>query len=408
MSPRAAATLVSLVLLGAGCSDAAPERPAAEASATPPVTSVPTSPGPSPTKPEQPPRRLTLLPPVCRHDQLRLAPRTDGDGATGWTFTIWSFHLVGRRPCTVWGYPRLTLVDDHGVRLPFVVRHQRGQRIADGPAVVRPGRASSFAAAKYRCDVSRPVATSAAVRIRLPDVPGSFVAHSAVRLCGPADGEQRVAVYPFGHWYLRTAPPITRFAVELTSPFPPGRHPTWGRADLDGDGDQDLVIVSRSWVTARVDGEALRARIPRSPDHRLQGLVDLDGDGRPEILVAGSDSGRPYRVSMYATTVLHLAGHALVALNSRAPLPGARGVGDWCAGLHCGRGTFDHVSFYHSGQAPTATLTTTTFRIARHRLVVAHESRTTVTSSDRPAVRSALDAATTSCPGLTSDGWAIR
>lgn len=294
----------------AGCGSSAP-APAADPK-TPPGTPD-AKPSRSVVTPavHHRPRPLTLLPPSCAPGQLRLGPATS-DGGGGEGYQVWSIHLAHGRPCTLWGAPDLRFRDSSGATLPFSVTQRWVGSERRGPVLVDSRHSPAFPVAKYRCDTTVNPPVVASVTATMPNGAGTLtgtVARTAARLayCPRDDGDQRVHVGTIGSWQLTRQTPPTRVAVSVHSSFLPPRTPSWGRADLNGDGHADTVVVRPSGqVTARVGHRVLHTRVGGRPTDRLQGFADLAGDGRPEALVAatsvGCDGG--YRLCDSRPTVL--------------------------------------------------------------------------------------------------------
>jgi hypothetical protein len=180
----------------------------------------------------------------------------------------------------------------------------------------------------------------------------------------------------------------------------PGSHPTWGRADLDHDGDGDVVIVRHDSVVARVDGHVFRTSMRRDATARLQGISDVDSDGRAEILVATTAAGCcGYRAVSTTTRVFHLAS-SLVYVGR---LTFNSGAGDHFAGLRCGTGTFEHVSV-SSPDGARWRETVSTSRVRQDRILIGSVEVSWLAGG----ISDARTASETRCPGLGADGWATH
>jgi len=89
--------------------------------------------------------------------------------ATGEHGDIYTVKNTGSTPCTLSGYPTVTLTSG-GRPLGFQYVHGGGPYVTRKPPVVvslRPGATGYFLLAKYRCDLQS-TATATTVRIRLP------------------------------------------------------------------------------------------------------------------------------------------------------------------------------------------------------------------------------------------------
>jgi VCBS repeat protein len=87
-------------------------------------------------------------------------------------------------------------------------------------------------------------------------------------------------------------------ALEWTYPpsGSPGRMwPDVAVADLDGDGQREIVVVQSDALSVLTSGGALRSGWPQSPfgtdEMRTLAVADLDGDGTKEILTARASGG---------------------------------------------------------------------------------------------------------------------
>lgn len=398
VSPRVAATLVSLVLLGAGCSGVPPERSAAAAHPTPSATSVPVSPGTSPTKPAHAPRRLTLLPPSCRDSQLRLGP-WGGEGAGGWLTAYIRVTLVSAHRCTMRGFPRVRLIDTESRLLPL--HYQRSEDPAR-PIVVTRRHPGILMVAKYRCDIACSPRRTDIALITLPRlrVERSLATRGRIPICAPRDPSHTVAVWPLSSNGPRLHPPYAASAGGSVV-----RHPaaTWSRGDLNGDGRSETVVVRRTGeLTVRGGGARLTRRVRPSGPAILQGVSDLDADGRAEILVVTMGAGCCGNRPTHGTTSLYRLEDK--GVDRLGALPFSSGSGDRFTALRCGDGNFVYVSAFDPGVDDR-------WRAVVATMLVEHDQLVT-RSVENPWLTGGLQEARaiirTTCPGLTSDGWAIR
>ena len=183
---------------------------------------------------------------------------------------------------------------------------------------------------------------------------------------------------------------------------------TFGRGDLDGDGDQELVIVNAGGrvTVGQHPGRRVSVRIPPDPSVRLHALPDLFGDGRHEILVSQSAAGCcDYRSVDSRSLVLRYQAGGLHLLHLRTgrvfELDFSNGRGVVFTGVECLASRLRHVTVMMAGphrlQVETALYRlgeSTVSRMGRavHRQVGGWR-RARVLTRD-------------SCPGLRYDGWA--
>ena len=133
---------------------------------------------------------------------------------------------------------------------------------------------------------------------------------------------------------------------------------TMGSADLDGDGKPDAVSVSAQTGLVVVElgsGAELTAQLPVAANGRLQGLPDLLGDGRREVLVYSSAAGccgyAPVDSQSYVLAIAQ-GRLSLVRFENGKPLQlsFSNGRGDTYAQVKCqGNGSIINSHFTDSG-----------------------------------------------------------
>jgi hypothetical protein len=348
---------------------------------------------------------LTLLPPGCARGQLRLG-RPIQEGAGGEDYTIFALRLARGRPCTLWGTPRVRLVTASGKAAPLhITRQWLGPQHVEPVAVTRQ-LPQWFALAVYRCDVSRP-RFSRRMTATLPNGAGTVVSPARIGYCGPRDGPRVLHVGAIGSWVVgRGRRPAPRHvAISMHSSFSPQGLPTWGRADLNGDGHPDLVVVRPAGlVMVRIGSATLRLRLPADATARLQGLTDFTGDGRTDILVGGTalGCGSGYRLCAPLATVVALAQGRLRTVHFSDDQPGwDNGQGDVFAGWVCRPGGPTARVLDQDGRS-SYRLTVTRWRVEglRARAVASTISRGSASYAGLARLTR------TRCRGLDRWGWA--
>lgn len=163
------AVAVALPALLAGCSKPAAEPPRAVG---PPAASATTSPSATPSATPTPTRLATGIRP-CKRAALRLGHGPLLAAITGEHHQ--SFTLINRAttPCTLRGFPAVTLYNSRGTELPFHYMRGQGMYItsaAPSTVTIKPRSKAYFLVAKYRCDTGT-VDNATTIRIRLPTSP---------------------------------------------------------------------------------------------------------------------------------------------------------------------------------------------------------------------------------------------
>lgn len=137
--------------------------------------------------------RERLLPSRCTAADAVQITDDGGEGAGASTLRYW--HLTAERPCTLRGYPTVTLYDDNGTALELA--SVRSGRDAEtilvggdlGPAVVL---------GISRCDTTPDPGRTASVRIELPGDAGVLSADAVFSYC--PDEAQQLLIEPITTW----------------------------------------------------------------------------------------------------------------------------------------------------------------------------------------------------------------
>jgi hypothetical protein len=136
----------------------------------------------------------------CRSSDLRIQPGTSLPTASGRINVVITIANVGTRPCVIFGYPQLSLLNRSGRAVPFVYHQSGGMFVTHArpaPVHVSPG-ASAFAAfEKFRCDLGdKDVVDS--MRIAPPDntQPTTLRVTASLGYCGPNDPGDIVHLTP--------------------------------------------------------------------------------------------------------------------------------------------------------------------------------------------------------------------
>jgi hypothetical protein len=202
--------------------------------------------------------------------------------------------------------------------------------------------------------------------------------------------------------------PGKRAWTEMHSVDRPHGLVTYGRGDLDGDGDQELVIVNASGrvTVGQHPGRRVSVRIPPDPSVRLQALPDLFGDGRDEILVSQSTAGCcDYRSVDSRSLVLRYQGEGLHLLHLQSGrvfvLAFSSGRGDVFYGVECLASRLRHVTVWMAG-AHRLKVTSALYRLGDGTVI--RVGRAIHRQAGGWLRARALTRS--SCPGLRYDGWA--
>lgn len=407
----------ALVLSGCGGStpSAAPSLPAPEPSRHQVVPESTPSPLPSETPPPPASTKLVLLPHSCTAaDGVQVVSR-HFEGATGHGLSSW--EIESRTPCTLDGTPRVALFEADGTR---AVTHKAPYFMGGGtphPVAIGPGKATMVAISTFRCDVTRnpPLLTTARFDFGRGAATDAVVtAHLAggAPYC-PKEYPEDVGVAAIGSQDERPPGP---YAVNMRSSFDPGRHPTWGAADLDGDGKPDRVVLwttriergrpfARMTVHLSSEDRTVRTKVQLDGRVRLQALSDLNGDGRAEILIGYPlrGPGRSYGERVSDAAVFTVVGHRVAMVGGAKPfgLSFSVGMRKRAAGVVC-QGDEIVQALAARRRDGRYDVVHTTYRIRG--ADSAETDETAVTQALTPAELAALGRS--ECPGMGADGWA--
>jgi hypothetical protein len=121
--------------------------------------------------------------------------------ATGQHTVLYEMRNGSSRPCTLNGYPQITIFDGKGEPVPFIYAGHGDQMITNSKphlVVVEPAGVAYFGVNKYRCDrgdVTEPVR----IDIRLVNGARFVAAINDMRsfaYCGPDDPGDAVSISP--------------------------------------------------------------------------------------------------------------------------------------------------------------------------------------------------------------------
>lgn len=143
----------------------------------------------------------TLYP--CAASQLTIGNGERISEATGQNTLLFELRNRSSRPCTLFGYPLVTLLDAAEAVVPFSYARHGDQMITNVPPrmfTLESGRIAYIGINKYRCDRG---GKSAAVKIRvaLPNANSSLTLalglYPPIDYCGPNDPGDLVSISPF-------------------------------------------------------------------------------------------------------------------------------------------------------------------------------------------------------------------
>lgn len=106
---------------------------------------------------------------TCAPGSVRLSQDPNTSAMTGEHMVDFELTNRSRRPCSLDGYPEVSLSDRSGP-MPFLYRDGGGPYVTKRrpqPVTLAPGRHAYFLVAKYRCDGSM-LSTATAIRVLLP------------------------------------------------------------------------------------------------------------------------------------------------------------------------------------------------------------------------------------------------
>jgi len=183
---------------------------------------------------------------------------------------------------------------------------------------------------------------------------------------------------------------------------------TYGRGDVDGDGQRDLVIVdSRTHLAIAVVADRHHwVLIAADASTRLQSVPDLFGDGQHEIVVARSTVGCcGYRSVHSRALVLRYHAGRLAHLRSsdgRAfELHFSLGRGGVFAGVRCHGQRLSQHTITQLGRHRLR-VTKVQYRINGTEVIQVHR----VISVQQGSGSKAAALARSACPGMNKYGWA--
>lgn len=146
----------------------------------------------------------------CRGGNLHIAWAPSISAATGENPLSITLANTGTAPCTLDGYPTVTLLDARGIALPFVYSHSGDIMVtASAPqsVLLNPGQVAWVLINKYRCDLGDkdtvsavavlPPGTSARLTLSAPAEP-------LLGYCGSGDPGSTVVVSPLEPTLLLT------------------------------------------------------------------------------------------------------------------------------------------------------------------------------------------------------------
>jgi hypothetical protein len=440
---------LAAALVLSGCGGSTPSSTPTPSSSPSPTESVPpptsTSPSPSPSKQSSSPApagdsELELLPPSCTtKDDVHIVS-SSRNGAGGTSYDYW--RLKADHNCTLEGVPKVALYDSSGARVPAAVAGYSGwfgyKNVRSWPTEVGPQKTAQIQIAKYRCDTTPHPRMMTSATFTLPLGRGAVGDAGVVRAklsfplpyCPHDEGNQQVHVAPVG---FRDGTEPEPYAVSMHSSFDPGTAPTWGRADLDGDGLADTVIVrpnpkgGHAMVDVEFgDGTGSQNELALGEPIRLQALSDLNGDGVPEILVGttaeGVESGYAFGSSgSYVLQVTPADKGVPVSVVKRKggrpwmPSISNYGRGDLWAALQCRDDDVTQVTALLAGAGPFDLTGTNAYDVTRTTWHVEGATAVKVSTTKSDGVRltsTMVDGAWTpivsDCPGMSSTGWAAN
>uniref|UniRef100_A0A7C1G2K0 DUF4232 domain-containing protein n=1 Tax=Thermomicrobium roseum TaxID=500 RepID=A0A7C1G2K0_THERO len=140
----------------------------------------------------------------CRSADVTLIAADGIAEPTGQHSVVLALTNVSGRPCSLFGYPTIRLLNAHAMELPFRYRQGGDQVVTSQPpqsVTLAPGNAAYVTLNKYRCDLGdREMAVT--IALVLPGDPRTLMTTVPPSLdlgyCGPGDPGSTVTVSPFG------------------------------------------------------------------------------------------------------------------------------------------------------------------------------------------------------------------